>query len=68
MVLICLENSKQAEILRKHDLTKMGLVTLYVTSKVMKYNNIVKQLSNIIVTVSGTIRVTVQNTLQISQM
>lgn len=46
----------------------MGLVTLYVTSKVMKYNNIVKQLSNIIVTVSGTIRVTVQNTLQISQM
>jgi hypothetical protein len=68
MVLICLENSKQAEILRKDDLTKMGLVTLYVTSKVMKYNNIVKQLSNIIVTVSGTIRVTVQNTLQISQM
>jgi|APGre2960657373_1045057.scaffolds.fasta_scaffold00630_4 hypothetical protein len=68
MVLICLENSKQAEILRKYDLTKMGLVTLYVTSKVMKYNNIVKQLSNIIVTVSGTIRVTVQNTLQISQM
>ena len=44
MVLICLENSKQAEILRKYDLTKMGLVTLYVTSKVMKYNNIVKQL------------------------
>ena len=68
MVLICLENSKQAEILRKYDLTKMGWVTLYVTSKVMKYNNIVKQLSNIIVTVSGTIRVTVQNTLQISQM
>lgn len=46
----------------------MGLVTLYVTSKVMKYNNIVKQLSNIIVTVSGTIQVTVQNTLQISKM
>lgn len=68
MVLICLENSKRAEILRKDDLTKMCLVTLYVTSKVMKYNNIVKQLSNIIVTVSGTIRVTVQNTLQISQM